>query len=374
MSMELITKALEEHGDAVTGLSSTVEELKAQTQKLEENVTDLTQANREIPGDPGVQSTGLDADTKSYGHQVVKSSEFKAFAEGRSKSAVIPVDLDLKNTLVSGSGVAGTTQINIQASRSRDVGEDLRREISLLNQLPTMAISVNTFEFHRLAPFTNAADYQLLQGDTKPQQDLSLPLQSVNVSTIAVTIPVSKQLMDDSPALMMFLNSKLRFGLVDRLEAEVIAGGGGGEISGLETESTAFTPTATAAADRVAEALTQLEILGWTPSHVLLNPTDWNNIRSERASGSGEYVVSDWASDAAPRMWGTPVVTSNSVTAGQAMVIDSGQLLLLNRQNASVETGYVSGQFRDNLVTIRAELRAGLAVYSPSAIQRFALS
>jgi len=43
-------------------------------------------------------------------------------------------------------------------------------------------------------------------------------------------------------------------------------------------------------------------------------------------------------------------------------------MALLDRQSVMLEVGHVGTQFAQNLVTLRAELRAGLAVFSPSAI------
>ncbi|GAB6386950.1 hypothetical protein STUTZSP0542_04890 [Stutzerimonas marianensis] len=49
-------------------------------------------------------------------------------------------------------------------------------------------------------------------------------------------------------------------------------------------------------------------------------------------------------------------------------MLDTTTLALLDRQEVTVEASRHDGNnFRRNLVTILAELRAGLAVYAPSA-------
>ncbi|HCJ29678.1 MAG TPA: phage major capsid protein, partial [Pseudomonas sp.] len=53
-----------------------------------------------------------------------------------------------------------------------------------------------------------------------------------------------------------------------------------------------------------------------------------------------------------------------------ALVLDTSQTVLLDRQQVTIEASRVDGNnFRRNLVTILAELRAGLAVYAPSAMR-----
>jgi hypothetical protein len=49
-------------------------------------------------------------------------------------------------------------------------------------------------------------------------------------------------------------------------------------------------------------------------------------------------------------------------------VLDTSQVALLERQDATVQMGWIEDQFARNVVTVRAELRAGLAVFSPTAV------
>jgi len=61
--------------------------------------------------------------------------------------------------------------------------------------------------------------------------------------------------------------------------------------------------------------------------------------------------------------------------AGQALVMDTSVIALLDRQQVSVQLSRHDGDnFRRNLVTILAELRAGLALYAPSATRLVTLA
>ena len=68
------------------------------------------------------------------------------------------------------------------------------------------------------------------------------------------------------------------------------------------------------------------------------------------------------------------MVTSAAATAGQAIVLDASQLALVDRQTPIVEAGLDADDFSKNLITLRAELRAATAIFSPTAVQKWTLN
>jgi hypothetical protein len=55
--------------------------------------------------------------------------------------------------------------------------------------------------------------------------------------------------------------------------------------------------------------------------------------------------------------------------SGKFYVADSNAFQLWTRQAVTVELGFVNDDFTRNLLTLRAELRAALAVYQPTAVR-----
>jgi len=70
-----------------------------------------------------------------------------------------------------------------------------------------------------------------------------------------------------------------------------------------------------------------------------------------------------------PLVWGLTVIPSNNVEAGKFYVLDVNAIELMMRQGVTVEMGFVDKDFTNNLVTIRAEMRAAMAVYQPTAVR-----
>lgn len=99
------------------------------------------------------------------------------------------------------------------------------------------------------------------------------------------------------------------------------------------------------------------------------NPADWHGVRTTRAPGDGQYLVGRWNTPASPSMWGLRVLTTPSISEGAVLVMDTSQLAILDRSQVGV---MISNEGASNLtatlVTILAECRCGLAVFSPSAV------
>ena len=312
--------------------------------------------------------------TKTLGSIVTGDAGLAALRDRRVKSAIIPADLSLK-TLVNGAGDSNTTGFDTQAQRMPGVANAPRRRLSLLDVLPVIPVSSSSFEFVALDGFTNAAAYQLTEGSAKAQQDMPTETVTAAIATVAVVLPASEQVLADNPSLGQFIDQQLRYGVLSKLEAELINGAGGsGRMLGLLTQATAFVPSSsgTAGADAIGEAAAALEADGWNPGVIVLHPEDWQAIRAERTQ-AGEYVASPWSAPAGPSLWGLPVVTTAAMTKGDAIVMDPAQTALLDRQSVNVMTGYVGDQFAENAISIRCELRNGLAVFAPSAVLSVAL-
>lgn len=130
----------------------------------------------------------------------------------------------------------------------------------------------------------------------------------------------------------------------------------------------------TALADPIGGAITALDTMGWRAGLVLMHPTDWFAIRSERTVTEKAYVAAGWSTAGQNTVWGVPVVTDPSVVAGSPIVLDPAQVAILDRQQPVVEIGRDGDDFTKNLVTIRGELRIGLAVFSPSAMLKVAIA
>ena len=219
-----------------------------------------------------------------------------------------------------------------------------------------------------------ASPLAAIENVTKPESADTFTLATVPVITLAHWIPLSKQVVADSPMLMSYISGRLTYGLKLKEETQLLLGlGTGGEITGLQTGATAYTvesPQLTNEIDIIRDALTQAQVAEYSPNFLVLNPADWDSIQRRKVGTSDDrYVYGDpnqsWA---ATPLWGlTPIVT-NSQTAGKFLMGDTNGCMVFDRQQASVEISTSNGtDFVKNMVTVLAEERLALAIFRTEA-------
>ncbi|HIH0212686.1 TPA: phage major capsid protein, partial [Staphylococcus aureus] len=92
----------------------------------------------------------------------------------------------------------------------------------------------STFEYMQLKDYVNNATEQEEEGQQKAESKIDAELETANIATVAHWTRASKQVLDDTPALGQQIGNLLDYGLLEKLEARLIAGPGGkGKIKGL---------------------------------------------------------------------------------------------------------------------------------------------
>lgn len=335
---------------------------------IEGEVTELYQKGTKAPASTAHKSGG------SIREALQKSGGLDRMRKGETKNSD-PIDLGLSiKALTSLQGSTGSPGegIDVQPEREGGLYGYAMRQLSILDVMPIRPIASNALTFTRMVNYSNSADTQSGEATTKAEQGITPSLITAPVETIAVWHDASKQVLDDEPGLEATIAMLLTHGVREKAERQIVNGAGGNfEMSGLITDGTTFVPTVAPMADRIGECAATMGNSGYQPGVVLLNPQDWFTIRAERAtSGDGQYVGPGWAAPASPAVYGIPAVASAAVPQGTAIVVDTRFVNLLDRQQTTVEMSRETGNnFKQNIVTVLAELRMGVAIYDTFAVQ-----
>lgn len=364
--LKALTATLSDIGDRVQAMKKNTEdkqsELQARLQELEQKAVGN--------GFPSASNDTRKNNSRIAAH-VAHSDGISALKAGQKTSGRITQQEGLKAILTNPDrGDSSTTTFPTAPQRAPGIVGVPTPALTLLDVLPIQPVEGNSYDYVHLDDFLSGADYQRTEGEEKSEGDLPTTLERAEIATIAAWIPASKQVLDDNSQLEGQISLLMSTGVRQKLERELIGGAGGpGEIEGLISQVLPMVSALPHAADRVGEAVTSLKAGGWNPNVVIMNPGDWFTIASERAeTGNGQYVLGSPRDPSPPSLWGVPVVVTVAMPAGKALVLDTTTLALLDRQEVTVEASRHDGNnFRRNLVTILAELRAGLAVYAPSA-------
>lgn len=362
MELDEFSTAIKAHADAV---AQRIEKLD---QKLDRSITDIVHQC--------TNGYGLLGTTQNL-NPLTKIASDQAFQQFRSDAGIKSASMTLTGSFgkliksVVGDIPSSTNNFySVAPVRDNRLGEYAERRLSVFDVLPTLLVGANTFEFNRLDGYLNAADYQDYEGAQKAQASMPTELVSVPITTIAHWLPLSEQVLADVPALQQQASTLLRYGVEQKAAAEIICGNSTGKISGLFTEATPIMiPGGTFLGDAVASAITALEAEGWQPNLIIMNPADWNVIRTAREdSGNGAYLLGQLGNMPMQSLWGIPVITDPACPSGSPLVLDTSQTAILDRQSTRIELGRIGNQFITNEVVMRAEARLGLAVFSKSAV------
>jgi HK97 family phage major capsid protein len=351
---ETSSKALEKAEKLAESLSG----ISAQILDLEQKMADNVKSGK--------------ASVETLGQMVIKSNAFKEYAQGSTSKMKVQANtiigqegspLENSDTLVAPQRLAGIIPGSFRLLRIRDI-------------LPQGTTNSNAVEYVRELAFTNDAA-ETNEGVTKPESDITFELVTTPVKTIAHWLKSSKQVLDDAPALQSYIDTRLRYGVEYRIDAQILNGNGTNpNISGLTDSGnyTAFTAvTGENALDSINRAIYAVYAADYAPTAIVMNPADWGAIERLKVNAGTDdrYIVGNPTGILGPMLWGLPVIVSNAMTQGNFMVAAFDiAAQVWNRSGVVVEMfEQDEDNVQKNLLTIRAEARLAVAVYRPASIQ-----
>jgi len=362
--IETQKKGLDENSAEVKTIVEKAEKIANQVTEISDR---LVEAEQKLVA--GVKSSKLEP--KSLGMLVIESDLYKDFAAGKHNSFKMVIQ---NNTIggQSGSPPANNDTI-VQTQRIPGIIPGAFRRLRVRDILPSGTTVSNLVEFTRELAWTNNAA-ETAGAATKPESVLTFELANTPVVTIAHWLKVTSQIRNDAPALMSYVDTRLRYG-VDRREDQQLVSGDGvvQNLVGMTIAPnfTTFTPiSGDTALDTINRVKYLIDSADYQASAIILNPTDWGAI--ERSKDSNNlYIIGDPRSALGPFLWGLPVIVTNSMTAGKVLIADfdiAFQYWL--REETTVQMSESDDtNFQKNLITIRAEKRAALAGYVPAAVR-----
>jgi HK97 family phage major capsid protein len=379
MSLEAIMKAvdgiekqLKEVSEKADGQMQTLGKVDADTKNAMESLgkQQREMAERMLAIEQKGAAPAAGPVDESWGAQFVKAPSFEAFKSG----ATHRVSAEVKNTVTNAIG-------NTFSQRKPDIVGGAFRMLTLEELLVTLPATSNAVEYVRENVFTNAAA-ETTEGAVKPESSVTTTLETKPVATIAHWIKISRQLASDNAALAAYINNRMVYGVNLRVENQIIAGNGTAPNMEGFTRAGNFTAHGYTAAsltalgllnnrfDLIGKMLGDCVLADYPADAIIVNPGDWWTMRLAKDS-QGRYILGDPGSSVAPSLFGTPVVASTAMTADTVMVSSlRNAATFYNREGVVIDMSESdSDNFTRNLVTIRAERRAMLAVERPAAVR-----
>lgn len=287
------------------------------------------------------------------------SNEIKAISQTRGKVQIDGVST--RNTVM-----LGTINTSGDINDAKMIGATLN-PLTIVNMINWIPTTVPLIPYVRESAVTFMADI-VAEGDLKPESSLTFGPDSLEIDVIAHWIRVSNQVLADAPALAAYIEGRMSYGLRLKLEYLVI-NGDTKSFKGLMKVGNSLTVVSEDnAIDTISTAKAKAYANFLPPETVILNPQDWADIEQVKGS-DGHYIFGSPGAAVQPFLWGLSVMQSPSMPigkfwAGNITMATEGYI----RQDTTVELSTEDGDnFRKNLVTIRAEMRAAFGVVMPDA-------
>lgn len=383
MSLEAIQKALDTQGEQLSakfseyektmaasgtvseGLKADLNAMAGDYESLKAEQTKMSDAMAALAA-KGVTAQ-QEAVAQTMGQEFTKSASFDAFKTGQSNKARFDFQ---NNTIVSGND---NSIVPLQTLPGIVAGAF--RSLTLLDIIPVGTASGNTVHYTReLLSTQNAAE--TAEGAQKPESVLTFEGVDTPVRTIAHFIKVSKQVLDDAPALQSYIDTRLAHGARNRLEAQILNGDGTGmNLSGILAAGN-HTNVVAQAGDTGFDYANRLKYgvaaADYNADAVVVNPADWGNLERLK-DADGRYIGRDalgyLQNGLVPTIWGLPVVASNNVPVGKMICFATDAMMYWQREGVAVEMFEQDGDnVQKNLLTIRAEMRGAFSVFRPAAV------
>lgn len=307
---------------------------------------------------------------------ISSSSEVKNLTSAFRGQAVVKITgenaaITSANTTVGAGRSQGTSLV--PGHRVPEIVAPYERQLTIRDLLGAAVTASNSIEFPKETSFTNAAA-PVAETTAKPYSDITFDLVSTPVRTLAHLFKISRQILDDGPALAAYVGRRGTYGLKSVEQAQLLNGSGSGQnLFGIIPQATAYETARTEAGDTPLDilnhAISQAEEADLPVTGIVLSKADWRKIVGQKDLG-GNYISTDSPFGlTAPQLWNLPVVATNALPAGTfltgafkdgATIFDRLEVeVLLSTENVD--------DFERNMATVRIEERLALAVFRPDA-------
>ena len=359
-----IESAKAENAVAVDSLKSELEELKSQVSVVKDAADKLEAKNNRIKMNEN-QVKGFNV---VLGEAIEKNAELIGkVGAGEMKSTKFNLDTKAVGTMTEAANLTG----DIPRSYANQVYALPARKVHVRSLLPVGTISTGLFTFPKETGGEGAPAVQT-QGSAKAQVDFDITMSDAAAQFIAGYTRISRQMLDDVPAMTSFLQSRLLEKYLVAEDAQLLSGDGSApDLQGILGVASAYAGSETVYVAQLVSAVGQVEAANYQANGILVNPTDWATILLTQNTNApyslpGAVVVGP---DGSLNICGIPVYKSTAIAAGTFLVGDWAMgAQIMQRDGISVQfSENDQDNFIKNLITVRVEARIAFPIYYNAA-------
>lgn len=206
------------------------------------------------------------------------------------------------------------------------------------------------------------------EGLVKNQIDFNITVSTIEVKKVTAYIKVSEEMLDDIDYMAGEIDGELVEQVNLAFDTQLMSGTGLTiYLKGLTAYITSEMSVDSTVFDASIQEPNNMDVLraavaliinaNFQPTYILMNPLDVAMMELSK-DANGQYVLPPFIGNNGKAIAGVPIVENTGVTQDKFLVGDFQKCNLRIRKEMELMTGYSGTDFIDNVVTIRAELRA----------------
>lgn len=288
---------------------------------------------------------------QSAGELFVRSELFKDYAASpRGRSGAFEFDTLPLQTRALPTGVADLIAAGLTGGKHQVDITKPQAPTPLLNAVTTIQVSTNAVEFVAWSKVAGGAAIVPEKG-AKPSAEWGPAVTSDTLDNIAVHTQLTRQMIEDFPAVRSYIDDQLSFEVLAKEEAEAAAA-----INAAVLPATTGADLSTA----IRNGMVLVELAGFTADAVLINPADAADLE----------VAARGANFASDPYWGLTPIKAASIPEGSPIVGDFRRAVerYVRSQVQLFITDSHADTFLTNVFTLLAERRSLTAVVRPQAL------
>lgn len=316
----------------------------------------LAVANRNRTREVESRQTGAGVQTReSWGDAFVRSEEFSNY-RGRGTSAIMSIDLDDVQSRALPTGLSDLVAAGLTPTKYLSDLSAPRPPTPLMDNVTQISVSSNAIEYVAWAKKAGGAA-KVAEKAAKPSAEFGPTVTSSTLDTWAVYTQLTRQLIEDMPAVRSYIDGELRWDVARAEEADAVAV----LAAAAATIPDAVDPDLMHA---IRKGIGTVEAAGYSPTAVMLNPADWALMDIE------VLQETNMGPTRSQTFWGLRPIASNAQPAGTAVVGDFRSAVhhYTRSEIALYVTDSHADTFLSNVFTLLAERRGKTAVVRPQAL------
>lgn len=290
----------------------------------------------------------------SFGEMFTRSEQFQHYP-GRGIMSAVELPLLETRAPLTIATFPGSIQPVIRTRPDRPLRTPVTDAITVI---PVSQNGIEVVQILMTGAPTGAAA-KVAEGSAKPETVFTETVTPISLDTVAHWSQLTRQLIEDAPAVRATVERKLVSGITAKLESEAAT-----VISAGTYPAAVNTDLLTA----VRIGIGSLQDSGYNPDALFLNPADWASldvsVQGKRTDGATGVLQQTY--------WGLTVVPLSALAAGKAIVADGSQAFEVYRRsgvNTYITDSHASS-FISNVFTILAEARQKTVISDANAVRK----